>query len=438
MKNFILIISTLTTLTLSAGAQVAPTNSFDVEGIKVIFKPTVKQIIHVSIYFRGGVGNYPAKKAGIEDLALRGTLDCGTGKFAMGVFKSKAEEIGAQLNGGAGLDNGSISLNCVAKYFDAGWDLLAAAVTTPVYEESAFGIMKQKQIGRLQESDGNPDIKLRRLAMASSFWGTIYATNPGGTVTTLPELSAEEVKNYYFNTLLNKARMFIVVVGNVTKEELTAKIKAAFQSLPAGAYTPGSFPATTFGTAPAAVEERAISTNYILGIMNAPAYNSPDYVPFMLSFSELHGLLFTEIRIRRHLSYAPDATLHAMLLPYSEIYVSTTDPKASVEVMEDCVRFMKRGNNNLKNRDLNQIKALYITGSYKRQQSTDALAEMLGQAETLGGWEIAEHLPDLIQHTSRAEMSAAFSKYIAGISWTYLGDKSKADEAMDAFKRPVN
>ena len=36
---------------------------FEVEGITVIMKPTVKDIINVNIYYKGGVTNYPAEKA---------------------------------------------------------------------------------------------------------------------------------------------------------------------------------------------------------------------------------------------------------------------------------------------------------------------------------------------------------------------------------------
>jgi zinc protease len=436
MKRFILLSCVILTLILRAAAQVAPTSSFEVEGIKVIFKPTVKQIVNVSIYFRGGVSNYPAEKAGIERLALTGALDCGTAKYPTDIFKEMAEGIGAQLNGVTGLDNGRISLNCIAKYFNEGWDLLAAAVTTPVYDAGAFEILRQKEIGALQQAEGNPDAKLRTLAVASAFKGTAYAINPDGSKEALSTLTAGEVKDYYFGTLLNKSRIFIVVVGNVTREDITAKIKAAFGALPAGNYTQHLPEVPTFGFSPVTVEERAVSTNYILGIVNAPAYSSPDYVPFLLSFSELHGLMFTEIRIRRHLSYAPDANVNTTLLPYADVYVSTTDPKASVDVMNDVLRFMK--SKNLPNRSINQIKALFITGSYRREESTNALAETLGRAEVLGGWEIAEQLPALILRTTRSEMSDAFSKYVSGVTWTYLGDKGKADEAIRAFGKPIN
>ncbi len=67
-------------ITLGAIAQSKAT-SFDVAGIKVILKPTQKEIVNISVYFRGGVTNYAAEQAGIEHLALAATTECGTKKI---------------------------------------------------------------------------------------------------------------------------------------------------------------------------------------------------------------------------------------------------------------------------------------------------------------------------------------------------------------------
>ena len=67
------------------------TTSFDVDGIKVIYKPTVKDIVNVGIYFRGGVNNYTNDKAGIEDLAVSGATECGTEKYTRDEYKNKVD-----------------------------------------------------------------------------------------------------------------------------------------------------------------------------------------------------------------------------------------------------------------------------------------------------------------------------------------------------------
>jgi len=412
------------------------TTSFDVDGVKVIFKPTPKQIVSVSVYFRGGTANYTQDREGIENLALNGALDCGTAVYPTAVFKDKADLIGAKLGATAGLDASRISLNCIAKYFNEGWDLLASAVTKPVFAETDLNNLKEKTIGGLKAADANPDSRLHTLAMTSAFEGTPYAMNPAGTMATIGGFTAQQVKDYYFQTLLSKSRIFIVVVGNVDKDDLTAKIKAAFGGLSAGNYTvraPAGVP--SFGVRPLKTEDRSLATNYIMGIVNAPAYSSEDYVPFLLSFWELRGIIYQEIRTKRNLSYAPSATVHDALMPYADVYVSTSDPKQSVAVMCGVLKMVHHFD--MANRSLDQIKALYITGKYLQMESSDAVAESLGKAEVLGGWELAEQLPALIQKVTRDEINDAYNKYVTGIEWVYLGDISKAQDAAQAFGNKI-
>ena len=419
----------------SAMAQPVATSSFNVDGIKVIYKPTLKNIVNISVYFRGGVTNYTGEKAGIEKLAVEAAVECGNAKYSKDDFKDKSDLFGIELTEGASLDNAKIGLNCLTKYFNEGWDLLAEAVTEPIYNENAFEKLKQKTIGLLKQSEGNPDYRLRTMAVQNAFAGTSYAINPDGTESTLASITAAEAKDYYFKTLLNKSRIFIVVVGNIPKEEITAKISAAFASVPTLGYQPHVTEAPKFFHNTVNVEERSIATNYIIGIMNAPAYTSPDFMPYRLAISELHGWLFYEIRTKRNLSYAPDAGVHDLLLPYSYVYVSTTNPEAAVEVMTNVINNEQQSS--IARKSLDEIKALYITGSYRRDESTDAIADNLGMSEVLGNWEIAEQMPEMVRKTTRNEMSRVFKKYITGIRWTYLGDKQKADEAMHSFNMKV-
>ena len=69
MKQLLFIIAIMCLAVTGAMAQ-APTTAFDVDGIKVIFKPTVKEILDVRLFFRGGVTNYGTDQAGIESFAL--------------------------------------------------------------------------------------------------------------------------------------------------------------------------------------------------------------------------------------------------------------------------------------------------------------------------------------------------------------------------------
>jgi len=408
---------------------------FTVDGIEIIMKPTVKDIINVSVYYRGGVTNYAAEKAGIENLALAGAPECGTKSFSKDAFKDKADKFGINVYGSSTYDYGMIGLNCISKYFNEGWSLLAEAVRNPVYNEKDFDLLKKQILAGIKNADGDPDSKITKMAVTSTFENTPYATDPVGETNTVNDLSAREIKDYYYNILLNKNRMFIVVVGKISKEEITSKIKKAFGDIPSKTYTAFAYHTPEITSNSVNIEPRKLATNYIIGVVNAPLFTSADYAANSLAVSAFSENLFTEIRTKRNLSYAPYAVSVRLKMPYNYMYVSTTDPKASVEVMvNELNRILTKG---FSEKEFQDTRNLYITSNYLKEESTDRMAASLGRGEILGNWKMDEEFIGKIQKTTPADMTNVFKKYIKGINWNYLGDEKAADEAKDAFNMKV-
>ncbi|MDP4283874.1 MAG: pitrilysin family protein [Bacteroidota bacterium] len=436
MKRFIFSLTAafLIFFALPAFAQ-SSAQKFSVNGITVIMKPTVKDIINVSVYYKGGVTNYPADKAGIEDLALAGATECGTKLYSKDEFKNIADKYGINILGNSTYDYGVISLNCIAKYFNEGWNLLAEAIKDPIYGEKEFELLKQRRISGLKNADANPDSKINKMAIANTFKGTPYAIDPDGEINTVSSFSADQVKDYYYNTLLNKNRMFVVVVGKISKNEIISKIKKAFSALTDKPYTPFSYHTPEISSNTLNVEPRKLATNYIIGVVNAPLFTSKDFVANRLAVSAFSTNLFTEIRTKRNLSYAPYAVPMRQQMPFNYMYVSTTNPKASVEVMVNEInRLITKG---FSQKEFNDIKNLYITSNYMKEESTDMMASSLGRSEILGDWKMDEEFIPRIQKTTPLDMTNVFKKYIKGINWNYLGNEKEADEAKDAFNMKV-
>ncbi|HEY9363735.1 MAG TPA: pitrilysin family protein [Chitinophagaceae bacterium] len=436
MKRFIIssLAGFLFLLAPPAFAQ-SSAQKFTVDGITVIMKPTVKDIINVSVYYKGGVTNYSADKAGIENLALAGAPECGTKKYSKDVFKDMADKYGINISGSSTYDYGVISLNCIGKYFNEGWSLLSDAVKNPIYGEKDFELLKQKKISALKDADADPDSKIDKMAVANTFKGTPYAIDPDGEINTVTNFSADEVKDYYYNTLLNKNRMFIVVVGKISKDDISSRIRKAFSDLPSKPYTAFAYHTPQITSNTLNIEPRKLATNYIIGVVNAPSFTSNDYAANRLAVSAFSDNLFTEIRSKRNLSYAPYAVSIRLEMPYNYMYVSTTDPKASVEVMANEINRLKT--KGFSQKEFNDIKNLFITSNYMKEESTDRMADALGRAEILGNWKMDEEFIGRIQKTTPADMTHVFKKYIKGINWNYLGEEKAANEAKDAFNMKV-
>ena len=409
---------------------------FTVDGITVIMKPSVKDIINVSVYYRGGVTNYSADMAGIENLALAGAPECGTKSYTKDAFKDKADKYGIDIYGNSTYDYGIINLNCISKYFNDGWELLSSAVKTPEFNENDFQLLKQKTLAGIKNEDADPDSKILKMAVNNTFKNTPYATDPTGETNTVTPITANDVKDYYYNTLLNKNRMFIVVVGKISKETITNKIKQSFSDLPSKPYKNYDYQIPEITSNSLHIEPRKLATNYIIGVVNAPVFTSNDYVANQLAFHAFSENLFTEIRTKRNLSYAPYAQTLKLEMPYSYMYVSTTDPKASVEVMVNEIKRIKT--EGFSQKEFSDIKNLYITSNYMKEESTNKMAAALGLAEILGNWKMDEEFIGKIEKTTPADMTNVFKKYINGINWNYLGIEKQTDEAKDAFNLKVN
>src|SRR5687767_9305174 len=102
-----------------------------VNGVKVIVQPSGNDIVVIQTVIKGGVQNYPAAKAGIENLAINALSECGTAKNDKNSFKDQLDRVSAHVNGFSGKSYASFGLNCIKSDFDKVWPLYAEALLTP-------------------------------------------------------------------------------------------------------------------------------------------------------------------------------------------------------------------------------------------------------------------------------------------------------------------
>ncbi len=424
----------LTLFVLSAGFNAllaqSTTTSFTVDGIKVIYKPSVKKIINVRVYFRGGVTNYPIIKAGIENFALEATTQCGTKKYGANALRDTCDKYGIIISGNSSYDSGFIQLNCIAKYFNTGWDLFTDAVNNPVFDASQTDLLKGKMLSHIKSYYSNANNNLSDVLMKSAFANTPYAINPIGTEQTIAGITADDLKDYY-NKILNKNQMFIVVVGDITKDELYEKILVAFSNIKSAPY------ATPNLTAPSLIDNKLLSesqdlkTNYVGAVMNAPEFTSPDFVPFRLAVSGLSGNLYSYIRSTQGLSYDPGASTLQLRMPVSFITASTTNPQQVMLAMLTVLKQVQiRGYDD---EWLQHIKNTYITTNYINEQSTAEITNSLGRAEILGNWQYYDDLPQLVNMVTVEQLNTVINYYIKGLRWGYVGNV----DVIAGFKPPV-
>jgi zinc protease len=418
----------LLTTPLSLLAQMGKAYDMNVNGVKVIVQPSGNEILVVQTIIKGGVQNYPANKAGIENLAMRALTECGTMKDDKNSFKDKLDKVSAQVNGYSDMDYASFSLNCIRSDFETVWPLYVDAITIPRFDTKEFNRIKDDAINFLRANESTPDYAIDKMAKQTAFAGKNYAKDPQGSVETVTKLTAADTKKY-FQSILTRSRLVIVVVGDVERATIEDKLKELLTKIPAGvpfkakkeSYTPV---ANTFKP-----QQRENATNYVQGITGGPQPGTPDYDAFVLAVRIFANRHFLDIRTKNGLSYAPQVWFSQGSTPYANIAVSTTDPDKYVAVARQLIDKIK--NEGFTEEELRNMKTRYLTGIYYRQETNEEQANAIASNEVVNGdWKRAIKIKEDIKKVTLDQLNSSFKKYINNITWVYQGDPKKVNAQM--------
>jgi len=419
-------------------AMAEDTKEMEINGVKVILKKTNKKVITTSVIVKGGTANYTKKKEGVEQFAFSLATEGGTKAYDKTTYSTMLEKMGSSISAGTSYDYGNFNLVSLKRNFDESWKLLVEVINNPLMNEEEFDLLKNKLIAAAQQTDSNPDAKLRNNAMENSFSGLPYANISGGTEESINNITLEDV-TAHLKKVMNKSDIFVVIVGDVEEEDITKKVEALVGNLPVGTERMFDYGEMSIKKSRVTPEKRDIKTNYVRGYMDAPKATANDRVAMQVGMSIVRDRLFEEIRTKRNLSYAPQAYLPGVISgsPYVVWYVSTDKPNESIQVMYDEINKLRTVGFSPK--ELTDKKAGFLTRHFMGEESGGRQAMTLALAEISGlGWENTKTYLDDVNALTIKDINQAFKKYSSkGIDWTYLGDDTIIDEAVFTQEIPV-
>ena len=414
------------------GQEVPKTEEFDAAGIKVILRQSVKGTVSARLFIEGGAANYTKDKEGIAELAYQTAVDGGPEGMSKQEYQQATERIGASIGASAGYDYSNISLNCVKMYWDEAWDIYAQTIAKPAFRAEDFEIVKNQMITAAKHSKSNPDQHLHKLGMEKSWPDSDYAKDPSGTPQSLEGITLDETKAFY-ERVVGKKRVFLVVVGDISRDDLTAKIEKGLKNLPEGMAAPDIYQPQTVEAA-VFIEDRPIETNYILGMFSAPKKGTEEAVDNSLAMSILYDRFFEELRTKRSLSYAPAANATGYIAhPMNLVYITTTDPKQSLEVMMDLLNKVKT--DGFEEDELEGTKQSFLTSHYMGQESNSSISMTLGVNQVRGDWRDADKFTDRVLKAKVDDVNRVMQEYGDHINWVYLGKEDQVSP--EDFTQPV-
>ncbi len=297
---------------------------FDVNGLKVLVKRRDgSQTAVVGLFLRGGATNINEKNAGIEALMLDLASEA-SANFPRERMRSESSRMGTSISYGINYDYSAMIMGTTRRNFDRSWQMFTDVALHPSFAPDDFERVKNRLIVARNDDQDTPDSYLQQLQSRSIYAGHPYVNNPEGTAESIKRLTLEDVKRYH-QQIMQTSRLLLVVVGDVDPQQIRERVAASLGKLPRGNYQASSPPALAFDSPTVDITTRDLPTNYVMGTYVAPSMTTPDIYAMRVASSILQTRVFTEVRVQRNLSYAPDAFLGSQRANVGGIYVSAVD-----------------------------------------------------------------------------------------------------------------
>jgi predicted Zn-dependent peptidase len=298
----------------------------------------------------------------------------------------------------------------------------------PTFPGDEVELVRAQIANQLKARLDNPDAYLQVLANELMYRGHPYALDPAGTVEAIEAIQVADLERWH-RERLTKENLLLVVVGNVAREDLEAKIEAAFGSLPATGGSAGTIPSLSSPGATVEVTERELPTNYIRGEFSTPHPGDPDYAAVRVAIDILSDRLNEEVRTKRNLSYAVFAGLSQRRANYGLVYVTAVEPDTTLEVILHEIERMKTEPITAERlaENINVFLTLYWLG----QETNMGQAATLGTFELVGdGWENAAEFVRRVRAVTPADIQRVAETYFKDIRFAVIGNPDGIDRTL--------
>jgi predicted Zn-dependent peptidase len=412
----------------AAAAAAALVTEFDVNGLKVLVKRRAgSQTVAAGLFIRGGSRNISAENAGIEDLMLDVAEEASV-NFPRERLRSELARTGTVITSSENYDYSVLSLTSTRANFDRSWEIFTDIALHPAFTKEDFDLVKSRKLSALSDDTDDPDTYLQRLQERVAYAGHPYLNRPEGTIESMSRLTLEDVRNYH-QQMMQTSRLLLVIVGDLDAASLRASIAATFGKLPRGNYHAEPVPQLTFNTPTVEVTQRGLPTNYIQGLFTAPSLTVPDIYPMEVASSILRDRVFEEVRVKRNLSYAPNAFLNSQGANVGGIYVTAVDANQAVRVMLDEIKRLQT--QPIDQTDITGVVSQYLTNYYLGQETNAAQAGNLAEYELIGGgWRNSFDTIIRLRAVTPADVQRVAQKYMKNLRFVVLGDPKRIDKAV--------
>ena len=413
----------------SLAAQVAQVKEFDVNGLKVLVKRRpLSPTVAAGLFIRGGVKNITAQNAGIENLMLSAMTE-GSKNFPREALRRELAKTGSTIGSSAGYDYSVVSLASTRQNFDRSWEIFTDLVLNPAFAPADIDLAKERILTSLRDDSDDPDGLFAGFAKQGDLRESSVCERPArhaGNGLALDRrrfarLSPEDDADFAASAGHRRrfGRGLICKNGLRTRSENCRK--ASYKETPAAAIS--------FGEPTLDITTRALPTNYIQGVFDAPSLANPDFYAMRVATTILRDRVFEEVRVKRNLSYAPSADMNALGVSTGNIYVTAVDANQAVSVMLNEINNLKT--ETVDAQEISGVSGQFLTTYYVGQETNAAQAGELAKYELIGGgWRNTFGFLDKVKQVTPADVQRVSQKYMKNLRFIVLGNP-------EAIKRDI-
>jgi predicted Zn-dependent peptidase len=354
-------------------------------------------IVDLKILIRGGSFNEAAGKAGVADLTADLMRTGGTTTRDPNAVDEEIDFLAANVAIAVDDLSGSASLSILSKDLDKGLAILMDLLRNPAFRQDKLDTLKAQTLDALKSrNDRTSSIEAREVNLL--FYGPDYPINRIATRASVESITREDLRAFHASWV-HPSRFIVSAAGAFKKDELAAKLEAAFKQWPPIAEAvsgPVTAPKVTHEAKPGIYcfhkEGKNITQGRVtIGHMGVDVHH-PDVqairvMSYILGAGGFSSRLMQRVRTQEGLAYDVRSDLRPGLVypfPFKLVFQSKSESCAYAAklCLEEVERIRKEG---VSAEELKAAQAFYLDAfpglffSTKMQTAgTFALAELLG------------------------------------------------------------
>jgi zinc protease len=233
-------------------------------------------LVNLVVYAHTGSYLEPAGKEGLADLTGYLLARGGTSSKTAEALEERLAFLAAQLNSGIGDNQGSVSLNLLAKDLDEGLGIMREVLTAPRFQDDKIALRKQQTLQAMKErNDESAVIEDRErefLAFGDNFWVNHYST--AASLDSLTRAGLEKFHRQWFYP----ANFVVAVSGDFDRDQMVQKLEALFANWPFKGEAPPPIPTnTTFAATGVYLVDKDVNQGRVAMMLPGIMRDNPDY-----------------------------------------------------------------------------------------------------------------------------------------------------------------